>query len=72
MEKPVKREIHYPILFSCRVDYRTRQEIEDIALFDRKKAGTWLRDLVVDAVKRYQRNPQYLKFKRDLEQVKKR
>jgi len=62
-----KRTVQYPLMFSTRVDYETMDEIEVIALFDRKKPGTWLRDLVVDAVKRYQRNPQYKKFKRDLE-----
>lgn len=59
--------MRYPIVFGTRIDWETMNEIDDIALFDRKKPATWLRDLIVDAVKRYQRNPQYKKFKRDLE-----
>lgn len=67
MKKPVKREIKFPLLISTRIDWETSRELDDIALFDHKKVGTWLRDLIVDAMKRYQRNPQYKKFKRDLE-----
>jgi len=62
-----KREIHYPHIISTRVDWETKGEIEDIALFDRKKPATWIRDLIIGAIKRYQRNPQYKRFKRDLE-----
>ena len=67
MKNHVKRQIRYPITVGVKVDPETREELDIIALFDRKKVGTWLRDLIVDAVKRYQRNPQYKKFKRDLE-----
>jgi len=62
-----KRTVRYPVVFGTRIDWETMREIDDIALFDRKKPAAWLRDLIVDAVKRYQRNPQYKKFKRDLE-----
>jgi len=67
LRKAVKRKIHYPITVGVKIDHETREELDIIALFDRKKVGTWLRDLIVDAVKRYQRNPQYKRFKRDLE-----
>ena len=62
-----KRTVRYPILVSTRVDWETYKEMQDIAFFERKKPATWIRDLIVDAVRRYQRNPQYKRFKRDLE-----
>lgn len=67
MENRAKRPIRFPITVGVKIDWETRKELDIIAFFDRKKVGTWIRDLIVDAVKRYQRNPQYKKFKRELE-----
>lgn len=67
MENRAKRVIHYPITVGFKLDWETRQELDIIALFDRKKVATWVRDTVISAVRRYQRNPQYKRFKRDLE-----
>lgn len=67
MKSGSKREIMYPHIVSTRVDWETKKEIETIAFFDRKKAATWIRDLIISAIRRYQRNPQYKRFKRDLE-----
>jgi len=68
MSRRKRPSIRYPILVGAKIDYETREELDIIALFDRKKVGTWIRDLIVDAVKRYQRNPQYKRFKRELEE----
>ena len=62
-----KQVVGYPYIVGVRVDEETREELDIIALFDRKKVSTWIRDLIVSAVKRYQRNPQYKRFKRELE-----
>jgi len=50
LRKAEKRQIRYPITVGVKIDYETREELDIIALFDRKKVGTWLRDLIVDAV----------------------
>jgi len=70
--KRANKQIHYPIPVATRIDELTWKELDDIALFDRKKVATWLRDLIVDAVKRYQRNPQYKRFQRELEEREKK
>lgn len=60
-------ELSFPLVLTAKVDYDTYDEIQLIANFERTKTGTFMRTLAVEAVQRYRRNPQYLKWKRDRE-----
>lgn len=65
-EKQRNERVQYPIVFSIKLDLETRKEIDDISFFERKKPSTWARDVIVAAVRTYQRNPQYKAFRKRL------
>lgn len=57
------------------VDWETRKEIDLVAAYERKKRGPLLRDILIEKVRCYERNPAFkvfLKRLRDLEQDKKK
>ena len=62
-----RRRILYPLTMTIRLDEDTDRELGTIAFFERMSKCAFVRMLVVEAVQRYQRNPQYLRFKRQLE-----
>jgi len=64
---PTGRRILYPLTLTLKIDEDTDSELETIAFFERMSKGAFIRTLLVDAVQRYRRNPQYLRFKRQLE-----
>ena len=59
------RHVQYPYTVATRLDDEIVDELKIIAFYDHKKPSSWLRDLVVEAVRRYQRNTQYQRFKRE-------
>lgn len=61
------QKLEYSRINSIRLDPDTDDELVDIALFERKKKAVLLRDIIVEKVRVYQRNPQYLRFKKQLE-----
>lgn len=68
MEKPIKLSgISYPWVTTIRLDDETWRELRIIALFERKKTATLLRDFTIDKVQAYQRNPTYNRFKKQLD-----
>ena len=67
VERKPARRILYPLTMTIRLDEDTDRELETIAFFERMSKCAFVRMLVVEAVQRYQRNPQYLRFKRQLE-----
>lgn len=68
MEKPVnRRTVSFPYTLGVRLDWDTLKEIEIIGLFDKKKPGTWARDVLVAKVQTYLRRHDYNRFKRQLE-----
>jgi len=64
------KAIHYPIPQTIHIDWETRKELDIIALFERKKVGPLMRDIIIDKVKVYLRNPAYKRFKKQLEEEK--
>jgi len=67
----VKRKtVKFPITLSIKMDWETMKEIQLIGLFEKKKPSTWARDELVNRIHTYERNPQYLKFKRQLQGLK--
>lgn len=68
VEKSVnRRTVNFPYTLGVRLDWDTFKEIEAIGLFDKKKPGTWARDVLVAKVQTYLRRHDYNKFKRQLE-----
>lgn len=47
----------------ARVTPDQRSDLEDICLFLNKKSSELIRDLIDETIKRYQRNPQFKRFK---------
>jgi hypothetical protein len=62
-------KIDYPITFSLKLDVDTAMELDNIALYERKKKAALVRDQLVDMVQRYRRNPQYKLFLRKLHET---
>jgi predicted transcriptional regulator len=63
--------VTYDNVLTIKVDDDTNDELENMALFERKKKATFCRETLVQTVQKYRRNPQYLKFKKQLEGRKK-
>ena len=56
------RPVLFPILMSIKLDGQTRGEIDLIAVFERKKPAVLVRDILVEKVQVYERNPAYRRF----------
>lgn len=55
---------------TVRFDWPTLQEIDQIALFEREDRAPLLRRIIIDKVKVYERNPQFKRFLKKLEEQK--
>ena len=60
----------YPELLATRVPEDVKLELQYMALFDKKSLAAWLRDLAVTAMKRYQRNPQYKSWRKQVRAIR--
>lgn len=63
-------KMNYPVILGIRLDDDTDSELTKIGLFEKKKRGPLVRDILVETVQRYRRRPDYLKFIRQLEASK--
>ena len=61
----------FPYNKTVRLDGESVGEIEKIAMFERTHPTTWMRQVIIEKVRTYERNPQYKRFKKDLEAHKK-
>ena len=59
----------YPELLATRVPEDVKLELQYMALFDKKSLAAWVRDLAVTAMKRYQRNPQYKTWRKQVRAI---
>jgi len=66
-----RKTVNFPITLSVKMDWDTRKTIDKIALFEKKKPSTWARDVILERIRTYERNPQYKKFERQLEEMRK-
>jgi predicted transcriptional regulator len=67
---PTSGRIDYPALLSLKLDDDTDTELDSIALFERKTKSALVRDELVQLVQKYRRTPQYIRFKRQLAEMK--
>jgi hypothetical protein len=56
--------VHFDVAKSVKLDFVTLREIEIMALFERKKPATFMRDVLVEKVRTYSRYPAYLRFRK--------
>lgn len=66
-ETTERKTVHYPCQLATKVDWETIKELDDISLYEKKKRATLVRDIVLDKIKVYERNPAYKRFKNQLE-----
>lgn len=63
---PVDSFIKYSVTMTVRLDEETARDLKPIALFERKRVGTLVRDILVEKVQVYSRRPEYKKWRKDL------
>lgn len=68
LTKPSVKKVSYPNINTVRLDDSTQRELDVLAVYERKRLGTLLRDLIIDKVQEYVRNPTYNRFKKQLEE----
>ena len=68
----VRNSVHFPCQLATKVDWETIRELEDIALYEKKRRATLVRDIIFEKVRVYSRNPAYKRFKKQLEEAKSR
>lgn len=66
----VRTKIRYSHTLGVRLDRETRDEIDIVALFHRKKPGTWARDIITVEVQKHRSRSDYNRFKKELKQVR--
>lgn len=69
-ENRVRTKIQYTQTLGVRLDRETRGEIDIVALFHRKKPGTWARDILTEEVRKHQSRSDYNRFKKELKQIR--
>ena len=52
-------------------DYQTMKDLDLIAAYERKKRGPLMRDIMVEKIRVYQRNPAFKRFLLQLREAKK-
>ena len=68
----VEKNVYFPCQLATKVDWETIRELEDIALYEKKRRATLVRDIILEKVRVYSRNPAYKRFKKQLEEAKSR
>lgn len=62
-----RREIRLPRTLTIRVDDDILQELELIALFEKARRGTVVRNFLIEKIRTYRRRPEYLRFRKQLD-----
>jgi hypothetical protein len=69
-ETQQKRELQFNIVLSIKIDMETHRQLEQIGLYERKKTSTLARDILIEKIHTYQRNPSFKRFIKQLEEKK--
>lgn len=62
MASAKKETVSHNIGITIRLDWESRKELENIALFEREKIAVLLRRIIIEKMQVYQRNPAYKRF----------
>jgi hypothetical protein len=71
-EPQPKRELQFNLVLSVKVDWEIHRILEQIGLFEHKKPSTLARDILVEKIHVYERNPAFKRFLKQLEEKKDR
>jgi len=52
------------------IDWQTRKELDLIAAYERKKRGPLMRDIIIEKIRCYERNPSFKSFLKRLREAK--
>jgi len=66
-ENPAVKTVQYPLSFSIKIDWEIRNKLRLIAAFEHKKPATLARDIIVEKIRVYERNPAFKRFLKTLE-----
>ena len=68
-EEDEDRKILYPYSLNIRITSEMREELEKIAAYEETKPSTFARRELLSMIRRYQRNPQYKRWLKRIDQV---
>lgn len=67
-ETTPRETVKFPLPLTLKVDWIILRALDSIALFEHKKRATAARDILVEKIQVYERNPAYKRFMITLEQ----
>jgi hypothetical protein len=67
VESPARKTVKFNIPLTIKVDMDILRTLDIIALFEKKKRATLSRDILVEKIQVYGRNPAYKRFVKLLE-----
>ena len=60
------RELRFNLILSVKVDWGIHHMLDQIGLFEHKKPSTLARDILVEKIHTYERNPAFKRFLKQL------
>jgi hypothetical protein len=67
LENSAVKTVQYPLNLSVKIDWDIRKKLHLIAAFEHKKPATLARDILVEKIRVYERNPAFKRFLKQLE-----
>ena len=68
-DEDYEKNLLYPTSLNIRITHEMRDELEKIAAYEETKPSTFARRELLSTVRRYQRNPQYKRWLKRIDQV---
>jgi hypothetical protein len=72
LENSAVKTVQYPLNLSVKIDWDIRKKLHLIAAFEHKKPATLARDILIEKIRVYERNPAFKRFLKQLEAQSKR
>ena len=69
-KQPQTRTLRFNLVLSVKIDWELRQRLEQIALFEHMKPASLARNILVEKIHVYERNPAFKRFLKQLEEKK--
>lgn len=69
-ESQPQRELRFNLVLSVKVDWEISRMLDRIGLFEHKKPSTLAKDILVEKLHCYERNPAFKRFLKQLEEKK--
>ena len=72
-EQPQQRQartLRFNLVLSVKIDWELRQRLEQISLFEHMKPASLARNILVEKIHVYERNPAFKRFLKQLDEKK--